>query len=146
MRVLVQELEALLDGHISGLEFFGTHVRVHGILCLLVAALVERAQVEPNLGDVWVQPDRTRVGVEGVLELVDLEVEDTDGDPKCRIATVAVDGLLVRFVGLVVLLRGHVGTSKEIPALSVGWICKDIVSKAVSTQSIPPPVAMPIDR
>lgn len=36
-----QEIDALLDGHVSRLELLGTHVRVHGVLCLLVAAFVK---------------------------------------------------------------------------------------------------------
>ena len=51
--------------------------------------------------------------------MVDVVVEYPDGAPEGRVPAVPVDGLLVRFVGFLVLGDGHVRASEEIPTLSV---------------------------
>jgi len=54
------------------------------------------------------------------MELVDLEVEKVDRVPKYRVAPISVHGLLIRFVGFVAFLAGHVlGPTKQIPTWSV---------------------------
>ena len=59
------------------------------------------------------------MGVKGVMELVDLEVENVDRAPKCGASPISVHGLLIHFVGVVVFLAGHVGPTKQVPTLSV---------------------------
>jgi hypothetical protein len=51
--------------------------------------------------------------------LVDLVVKNTNRAPEGRIATIAVDRLLIGFICLGVFRHGHVATTEEIPALSV---------------------------
>ena len=46
------------------------------------------------------------------MELVDLEVE-ADQVPKCGVAPISIHDLLIRFVGFVVFLAGHVSTNFE---------------------------------
>jgi hypothetical protein len=80
------------------------------------------SKIVPNLGNVRVESNGSAVGIEGVPVLVDLVVQDTDGTPEGWVATVAVDGLLVRLVCLRVLLLRHVAPSEQIPALRIGLV------------------------
>ena len=86
---------------------------------MVVAGLVEGAEIEPDLGYVGINADGAGVGIECVAVLVYLEVEDTDRTPEGGIATIAVYGLLVGFVGLVVFLASHIGATEEVPTLRV---------------------------
>lgn len=104
---------------VARIEFACPRIGIDGIRDLVVAALVETAQVEPDLGDIRVDSDGAGISVKRVAELVDLEVQDANGTPECRVASVAVDSLLVCFVCLVVLLPCHVSTPEEIPALGI---------------------------
>jgi hypothetical protein len=122
LSVFVQKLQAFFDGDVGGVEFLCTHICVHGIFELLIAALVERAEIEPDFGNVRVESDGAGIGVQCVFELIDLEVKDTDGDPERRVAAIAVYGLLISFIGFIVFLRCHVSATEEIPALGVGRI------------------------
>lgn len=90
---------------------------------LVVAGLVEGAEVVPHFGEVRVGADGSGVGVEGVVVLVDLVVEHADGAPESWVAAVAVDGLLVGLVGFAVLGTGHVGSAEEVPGEGVVCIC-----------------------
>lgn len=106
-----QKFESLADMWVGRVEFAGALVCVQGVLDLVVARLVQRPQIVPDLADVWVQSDSTAVGVQGVTVLVDLVVEDTDGAPEGWVTSVAVHGLLVGLVGLVVVLLHHVASA-----------------------------------
>jgi hypothetical protein len=117
-----KQIQSFLDDDISRVELLGTDIRIHGILDLLITTLVQRPEIKPHFGNVRVEADRTGISIERVLELVDLEVEHADRDPKRRIAAVAVDGLLIGLVRLVVLLRRHVRASEQIPTLRIGRI------------------------
>ena len=79
-------------------------------------------EVVPDLGDVRVQADGARVGIERVTILVDLVIEDADGAPKGGVAAIPIDGLLIGFVGLGILLLRHVTTTEEVPTLRVALI------------------------
>lgn len=89
---------------------------------LVVARLVETAEVVPDLAHVWVEADRPRVGVESITVLADLVVQDTDRTPECRVAAITVYSLLISFVCFVVPLTSHKGSSQKVPAMSVGSI------------------------
>lgn len=93
-----------LDVNIGGIKISGPSVCVERIACLVVAGLVQRAEIIPNLGNVRVEANSARVRVKRVAVLVDLVVEDTNRAPECRVATVTVNCLLVGLVGLGVLL------------------------------------------
>lgn len=108
---------------VARIEFAGPRVGVDGIGDLIVATLVEAPKIKPDLGDVWVDPDSARICVQSIAELIDLEVQHSNGAPKGGIASVTIDGLLIRFIGLVVLLPRHVGTTEKIPALGISWVC-----------------------
>lgn len=64
----------------------------------------QSSKVIPDLRDVGVQADSTRVRIEGIPVLVNLVVQDTDGAPEGWVAAVAVDSLLVCLVGFRILL------------------------------------------
>jgi hypothetical protein len=115
----LKQCQARFDVDIGRIKIGGPGVCVERIACLVVARLVQRTKVVPNLRNVGVEANGTRVRVKRVAVLVDLVVENTNRAPECRVATVTVDCLLVGFVGLWVLLLRHVASAKKIPALGV---------------------------
>lgn len=120
-------LQPALDHRVVPVELDRALVGVDGVGHLVVAGLVQSAEVVPDLGDVRVDPYGARVGVERVVELADGVVEDADRAPERRVLAVPVDGLLVGFVGLAVVVRRHVGPTEQVPAeriLSVWMVCK----------------------
>lgn len=120
---VLQEMETLGDNGVAGVELRSAGISIDGIGDLVIAALVQAAEVEPDLRDVGVDADGPRVRIQCVAELIDLKVEDADGAPEGRVSAVAVDGLLISFVCLVVLLTCHVSTPEEIPALGIRRVC-----------------------
>lgn len=54
--------------------------------------------------------------------MVDLVVQYSDRAPESRIPSIAVNGLLVCFVCLGVLLLRHVAATKKVPALRVALV------------------------
>jgi len=115
----LEQLKPLSNGNIAGIQFACAGVGVNGVGDLIVATFVEASEIEPDFRDIRVYSDRTRISVKGVTELVDLEVENANRAPKCGVAPISVHGLLIRFVGFVVFLAGHVGPTKQVPTLSV---------------------------
>jgi hypothetical protein len=118
-QLALEQLQASLDVDIGRVKICGASVGVKRIGDLIVARFVQCAQIVPNLGDVGVQTDGTGVGIEGVTVLVDLVVEDTDRAPEGRVATVAIDCLLVGLVCLGVFLHRHVAATKKVPTLCI---------------------------
>jgi hypothetical protein len=104
---------------VAGVELLGSLVGVDRVGDLVVARLVQRSKVEPHLCKIRVDSDRARVGVEGVVELVDFVVENSDRAPERWVLAVAVDCLLVRLVRLAKVVRRHVRPSEEVPRESV---------------------------
>ena len=94
-------------------------VRVKCIGGLVIAGLVQGSKVVPDLRNIGVESNSTRVGVQRIAILVDLIVQHTDTAPECRVTPVAVDGLLVCLVCLRVLLLGHVASTEKVPALCI---------------------------
>ena len=90
-----------------------------GVVDLVITALVQGAKVEPDFGDVRVDTNGTGGSIEGVVVLVDLEVQNADGVPECRFSAVVMRSLLVCFVRLVVLGSGHIRTTEQVPALRI---------------------------
>lgn len=119
---MLEHLQPLGDGPVVLVELSRTGIGVDGVGDLVVATLVQTAEVEPHFGDVRIYPNSTGVGIKSVTELVDLEVKDTDGAPESRVAAVPIDSLLIGLIGLVVLLAGHVCPTQKIPTLSIGGI------------------------
>jgi len=109
----------LFDAFLGRVELECSFIRVDSISNLIVARLVQTSQIEPNLTDVGVQSDSSRVGIKSISVLVDLVVQNTDRAPERRVAAISVDSLLVCLVSFVVSLSGHVSPSKEVPALCV---------------------------
>jgi hypothetical protein len=64
----------------------------------------QSAEVVPDFGNVRVQSDGTRVGIQSIPVLVDLVIQDTNGAPECWVAPVTVDSLLVGLVRFRILL------------------------------------------
>lgn len=116
---ILEELETLSDSGVGGIELGSASVCVYRIGDLVVAAFVQTAKIEPDLGDVRVDADSARVGVERVPVLVDLEIQDADGAPESWVAAISIDSLLIGLVRLVVLLASHVCASEKVPALSI---------------------------
>ena len=129
---VLQEMQALGDNRVAWVELRSASICVDSIRDLVIAALVQATEVEPDLRDVRVDADRPRVRIQCVTELIDLEVENADGAPEGGISPVAVDGLLIRFVCLVVLLTCHVCTPEEIPALGIRRVYNGRVNKTSS--------------
>ena len=115
----LQQPQPLCDRPIRRIQLGSSSIRIDRIRDLVVAALVERAKVEPDFRNVRIDSDRTRVGVQRIPELVDLEIEDANRTPKRRVATIPIDSLLVSFVRLVVFLSSHVRPSQQVPALRI---------------------------
>jgi hypothetical protein len=115
----LEQRQAGLDVDVCRIKVSGPGVGVKRITCLVVARLVQRAKVIPDLRDVRIEADGTRVCVKRITVLVDLVVQNTNRTPECRVATVAVYSLLVGFVGLWVLLLRHIASTKQVPALRV---------------------------
>jgi hypothetical protein len=105
-----QELQTSLDVLIRGIQFGSALVRIESIVRLVVTRLVQCPEIVPHLRDVRIEPDRTRVCVEGVAILVDLVVQNSDGAPKGRVTAITINGLLIRFVRFWVFLLRHVAT------------------------------------
>lgn len=123
-RLALEQSQPGFDVHIGRIQVSSSGVCVKRITGLIVARLVlvecqldrsivvvirdnktyKSAKIIPNLRDVRVQADGTRVCIESVPILVNLVIENTDRAPEGWIATVTVDGLLVCFVRLRVLL------------------------------------------
>jgi hypothetical protein len=119
----LEQLQTSLDVDVAGIKISGATVRVERVGNLVVARFVQSAQIVPDLRDVWVQADSTRIGVERIPVLVDLVVENTNRTPEGRVASVAVNGLLVGFVGLGVFGLRHVAATQEVPTLGIVVIC-----------------------
>ena len=113
-----QQLQALCDGGVGGVELRGTGVGVNRVRNLVVAALIRTVEVEPDLRNVRVDADGAGVCVERVAVLVDLEVQNTNRSLEYRVAAIRLHYLLVGVVRLVVLLAGRIGTAEKVPALS----------------------------
>lgn len=128
---VLQQRQPRFDRLVVWVQVECSPIRVDGIGDLVVARLIKRAEVIPDLRDVWVESDRSRVGVKGVSELVDLVVEDADRAPERRVSTVPVDGLLIRLVRLVVPLTRHERPAQEVPALGVGTVWRGRISFSV---------------
>jgi hypothetical protein len=114
-----KQRQACLDVDVCGIEISRASVRIERVAGLIVARLIQSAKVVPDFGNVGVEANGTRVRVKRIAVLVDLVVEHTDRTPECRVATIAVYGLLVGFVGFGVLLLRHVASAKQVPALSI---------------------------
>jgi hypothetical protein len=119
---VLKELQTSLDVDIGRVEISRTLVRVQCVGSLIVARLVQGSQIVPDLWNVGVQTDSTRVRIKRISVLVDLVIQHSYAAPECGIAPVAVNSLLVRLVRLGVLLLGHVASSKEVPTLRVGLV------------------------
>jgi len=104
---------------VTGVKFTSAGVSIDGVRHLIVAALIEAAQVEPDFRDVRVDAYGPRICIKSITKLVDLEVEYANRAPEGRVPTVTVNSLLVGFVCLVVLLASHVSTTKKVPTLSI---------------------------
>jgi len=122
-RLSLEQSKTRLDVDVGGIKVSGPRVCVERITSLVVARLVKRTKIVPDLRNVGVETNGTRVRVKRVTVLVDLVVEDTNRAPECRVATVTVNCLLVCFVGLGVLLLRHVATTEKVPALGVVLVC-----------------------
>jgi hypothetical protein len=115
----LEQSKTRLDVDVGRIKISGPSVCVERITRLVVAGLVQRAEIIPNLRNVGVEANGARVCVKRVAVLVDLVVEDTNRAPERRVATVTVNCLLVGLVGLGVFLLRHVAPTKKVPTLGV---------------------------
>lgn len=116
---VLEKLETGLDVDVRRIKIGSTLVSVKCIGCLVVARLIEGAEIVPHLRDVRVEPNSTRVGIKRIAVLVDLVVEHTNAAPESWVASIPVDGLLVSLICLRVFLLRHVAATKEVPTLCV---------------------------
>jgi hypothetical protein len=117
-----KQIEPLGDMRVARIQLCSPSIGVNGIGDLVVAAFIKRAKIEPDFGDIRVDPNGARVSVQGIAELIDVVIEDANAAPERRVAPVAIHCLLVGFVGLLVFLAGHVSTTQEVPALGIARI------------------------
>ena len=122
--------QASADERIRGVELEGALIGVDGVGHLIVARFVERSEIEPDFGEVGVNSDRARVGVQSVVELIDVVVEDSDRAPKCGILSISINGLLIRLVRFPEIARRHVCSTQQIPRERVVRIYQAVVSTA----------------
>lgn len=101
--VTPEQLQPSLNVRICRVQLGSPRIRIQCIGNLVVARLVQCSKVVPDFGNVGIEADGARIGVKRVAILVNLIVEDTNGAPKGWVARVAVDCLLVGFVGLGIL-------------------------------------------
>jgi hypothetical protein len=116
---VLEHMHTLFDGFLLGVEFGSPKVGVDCVSDLIVARFVQTSQIEPDLADVRVEADSSRVGVESITVLVNLVIQNTDRTPEGRISAISVDSLLICLVCLVVSLTGHVGPTQQVPALRI---------------------------
>jgi hypothetical protein len=118
----LRSLEQLKSSRYHGItrvQFARPCISVDRVRDLVVTTLVQATKIKPNFGNVRVDTNGPGVGVEGVAELVDLEVKDSYRTPKRGVPTVTVNGLLIGLVGFIVLLTGHICATKKVPTLSI---------------------------
>jgi hypothetical protein len=118
-QLALEKLQTSLDVNVGWVEIRSPAVSIESVGNLVVARLIQRTQIIPDLGDVWIQANGTRVSIKRIAVLIDLVVEDTNRAPEGGVATIAVDGLLVGFICLWVLCLRHVAATEQVPALSV---------------------------
>ena len=84
-----------------------------------IQATYQSAKIIPDLADIRIDTNSTRVSVQGIAVLIDLIIKNTNRTPESRIPAISVDSLLICFVCLGVFLLRHVAASKKVPALRV---------------------------
>lgn len=119
-----EKLKPCLDVGVAWIQLSSPLVGIQSIVNLVVAALVQCAKIVPNLRDEGIQADSTRICVQSIPVLINLVVKHTDGAPEGRIATIAVDSLLVRLVCFRILGLRHVASTEKVPTLSVAVVCR----------------------
>lgn len=148
----LQQSQACLDVYIGWVKLSCPGICVQSIVGLIVARLIlvdvsnakdgklfttttyQCTKIVPNLGDVGIQTNGTRVCIKSVTVLIDLVVQNTDGAPECWVPAITINSLLVGLVRLWVFLLRHVAAAQQIPTLSVGLIC-DCVSVCVCARA-----------
>jgi hypothetical protein len=73
-----EELKTLRDRGVVWIQLCSASISVDGIGNLVVAALVQTSKVEPDLRDVRIDANCTRVCIKCITELIDLEVKNTN--------------------------------------------------------------------
>jgi len=107
--------KTLSDDLVRRVELESTLVGVDRVRHLIVASFVECSEVEPDFRKVWVNSNRSRVGVEGIVELVDVVVEDSDRTPERRVLSVSINSLLISFVSFTEIVCRHVRSTEQVP-------------------------------
>ena len=77
-RRILEDTDTLLDRSIAGIQISSPRVCVDCVGDLVVAGLVEASQIVPHFRNIRVESDGTRVSVESISILVDLEVKHAD--------------------------------------------------------------------
>lgn len=118
-------VESLRDNRVGRVELQSALVCVDGVRHLVVARFVQRAEVVPHFGEVRVNANCPRVGIERVVVLVDVVVQHPDRAPERRILPVAIDCLLVSLVRLAKIVRRHVRPAEQVPREGIVRICDE---------------------
>jgi len=119
---ILEKLEALCNGGVTRIQLARSGIGIDGVSDLVIATFIQATEIEPHFGNVWINADGSRIGVEGVTELVNLEVQDSDRTPEGWVASISVDCLLVCLVGFVILLTRHISATEKIPALGISRV------------------------
>lgn len=124
---VLQQLETRGDLRVARIELTCSGISIDGIRNLVVATFIQATKIKPNLRYVWIDADGSRIRVQSVTELIDLEIQNTDRAPERWVPAITVNCLLVCFICLVVFLARHVCPSEKIPTLRVRRICRPIM-------------------
>lgn len=111
-RLSFQQSKACLDMYVGRVQIGRPRVGIESIAGLVVTRLVQGTEIIPDLGDVGIQADGARIGVQSISILIDLVVKHANRAPKRGIPPVTVDGLLVGLISLGIFLLRHVTASQ----------------------------------
>lgn len=103
------------DHRVAGVQLQRPLIRVDRVRHLIVTRFIQCTEIEPNFSEVRVNTYRARVGVQSVVELIDVVVQHANRAPKGWIFAVTVHGLLISLVRLAKVARGHVRSSEQVP-------------------------------
>lgn len=104
--------KTLTHNLIRRVELESSLVSVDGVRHLIVTSFVKCPEIEPDFGEVGMNPNRARVGIESVVKLIDVVVENSDRTPESGVLSISINSLLVSFVSFAEIVRSHVSSTE----------------------------------
>lgn len=87
-------------------------ISVDGVRHLIIARFVQCAEIEPDFRQIRVNSNGSRIGIQGVVELIDVVIEYSNRTPEGGILAISINRPLIRFVRLIKITRRHISPSK----------------------------------